>query len=299
MIIAATHSGSFHTDDVVSYSILKLVFGEFTFFRSRDQEVLNKADIVFDVGFGEYDHHMPDKEGKPYRDEDKTKPYSSAGLIWRDFGKEAIESVIHNMKIEYSYSLIERIWKIVDDGVILPVDLSDNGAWNSEFSEINLMAIVSSFTPSWMEEDNDTVQMTSFKNASAVVEQFLRNKISKLVASIYAEDKVIECYKKSSDARILELTEWMPWRYIVEEKKLPITYVIYPTPTQWRIETMHQTGNVFSKVKPLPEAWSGLRDEEFQKVTGVQDATFCHPALFTAGAKSHDGIMKLVEEALA
>src|SRR3990167_6932227 len=53
-----THSGVFHADDAMGCMLLK----EFTntyrgasVFRSRDSEVLNKLDIVIDVG-GVYDH---------------------------------------------------------------------------------------------------------------------------------------------------------------------------------------------------------------------------------------------------
>jgi len=48
----------------------------------------------------------------------------------------------------------------------------------------------------------------------------------------------------------------------------------------------------------LPSAWAGLRDAELQKVSGVEDAVFCHRALFTAVARSKEGAIKLAQIAL-
>ena len=39
-------------------------------------------------------------------------------------------------------------------------------------------------------------------------------------------------------------------------------------------------------------------DETLQKVTGVEDAVFCHKGLFLAVAKSKEGAIKLAELAL-
>ena len=36
----------------------------------------------------------------------------------------------------------------------------------------------------------------------------------------------------------------------------------------------------------MPEEWKGLRDTDIQKVTGVDTATFCHPAGFIGGAET-------------
>lgn len=45
----------------------------------------------------------------------------------------------------------------------------------------------------------------------------------------------------------------------------------------------------------MPEEWAGLRGEEFQKITGVHDAIFCHPGAFILGAESKEGIKKLAD----
>ena len=77
-------------------------------------------------------------------------------------------------------------------------------------------------------------------------------------------------------------------------------YVIFPERDGegYRLRAVPVEDESFEVKKPMPEAWSGLRDEEFASVTGVADATFCHPALFIAGARSQEGAIRLAELAL-
>ena len=49
-----THNGNFHADDVFSVAALKSIFPTFNLIRTRNVDVIAKADIVIDVG-GEYD----------------------------------------------------------------------------------------------------------------------------------------------------------------------------------------------------------------------------------------------------
>ena len=49
-----THNGNFHADDVFSIAAFKSIFPSFKLIRTRDAELIAKADIVIDVG-GEYD----------------------------------------------------------------------------------------------------------------------------------------------------------------------------------------------------------------------------------------------------
>lgn len=49
---------------------------------------------------------------------------------------------------------------------------------------------------------------------------------------------------------------------------------------------------------PINLAWSGLRDEELQKVSGVHDATFVHNTGFIGGAKSLQSVLRMAEISL-
>ena len=76
--------------------------------------------------------------------------------------------------------------------------------------------------------------------------------------------------------------------------------MIYPKENndEWCVKAVREKGKEFENRKDFPKAWAGLRDEEFQKITGVSDAVFCHRALFMAVAKSKDGAIALAKQAL-
>jgi uncharacterized UPF0160 family protein len=65
----ATHSGSFHADDVFGVGILMGVFPSHTLVRTRKQELIDAADFAVDVGGswdaakGRFDHHQRGFDG--------------------------------------------------------------------------------------------------------------------------------------------------------------------------------------------------------------------------------------------
>jgi len=88
-----THNGNFHADDVFSIAALKSIFPSFNLIRTRDLDVIAKADIVVDVGgeydaeTGRFDHHQRGGAGE----RENGIPYSSFGLIWQHYGLEICE----------------------------------------------------------------------------------------------------------------------------------------------------------------------------------------------------------------
>ena len=87
-ITIATHNGNFHADDVFSIAALKNIFPAFNLVRTRDLEVIGKADVVIDVGgiydpeTGRFDHHQRGGAGE----RENGIPYSSFGLVWKKYG---------------------------------------------------------------------------------------------------------------------------------------------------------------------------------------------------------------------
>ena len=93
----ATHSGTFHADDVFGVGVLMGVFPSHTLIRTRKQALIDGADYVVDVGgtwdaaTGRFDHHQRGFEGaRPVHEVDGTTVpgvgYASAGLVWSAFG---------------------------------------------------------------------------------------------------------------------------------------------------------------------------------------------------------------------
>ena len=67
----------------------------------------------------------------------------------------------------------------------------------------------------------------------------------------------------------------------------------------WRVQTVPIALGQFEARLDLPESWAGLRDESFKEATGVDDAVFCHPGRFIAGAGSKESVKRLAELALS
>ncbi len=89
-IIVATHNGNFHADDVFSVAALRSVLPSFKLIRTRNLDLIAKADIVIDVGgeydpdTGRFDHHQRGGAGQ----RENAIPYSSFGLVWQKYGLE-------------------------------------------------------------------------------------------------------------------------------------------------------------------------------------------------------------------
>jgi uncharacterized UPF0160 family protein len=95
-------------------------------------------------------------------------------------------------------------------------------------------------------------------------------------------------------------------------------YVVYPDETggNWRIQAVPVSSESFESRKALPEAWRGLRDEEFSKASGIAGGIFIHASgfiggmsplfhmnhftdFFYIGNKTKEGALKIAQAALA
>jgi uncharacterized UPF0160 family protein len=83
------------------------------------------------------------------------------------------------------------------------------------------------------------------------------------------------------------------------EKPLYFLYPERPGPdSKWRIQAVPVSKDSFTSRKPLPEAWRGFRDEELDKISGVDGCVFVHAAGFIGGNKTFEGAKALALKAL-
>ncbi|HEV7371482.1 MYG1 family protein [Arenibaculum sp.] len=295
-IRALTHSGTFHADEVTAYAVLALAEPETVprhFTRSRDPEVVARAEIVFDVGGvfdpsrHRYDHHMRER---PLR-ADGT-PYSSAGLIWAAFGRDALRTLVPDAPD----GLRERLWAAMDREFILPTDRIDNGI--GEADGLSYAGLIADINPAW--DDTAPDENARFLEAARLADAALRRKVAALLARLRAEDAVLAAAAAAADPRVLELPASMPWQEAAFEHGLPVLFAVYPSrPGTWRIDCMRPEPGSFGQRLPLPEAWAGLSGEALQRACGIADAGFVHPARFTGGAASREGVLAMARQALA
>ena len=288
---AITHGGTFHSDDVLATVILEKVFGNITVCRTFEvPEKLADNIIVYDIGFGKYDHHQ--KGGNGSRENDV--PYASAGLIWRYFGHQLVSDTCNS----------EMVWHLIDRDLIQGVDATDNGKMPSADYPTQAMSfprIISGFNPEWDSETSaDVAFLKAVAFAKTVFENTLANAISLAKAKSIVDDAI-----KNAEGHIMVLDKFIPWQEFIFSSTSPkaddILFVVFPsTRGGYNWQCVPDILGGFGQRKPVPTEWKGLHDLDYQKATGVKTASFCHPAGFIGGAETLEdaiSIAKLAVEA--
>jgi uncharacterized UPF0160 family protein len=268
-------------------AILKEVF-EVEIIRTRDSKMLDKLHIVYDVGGGKFDHHGAEKI---YREDGM--PYAASGLIWDEFGRQAIKSKDSSLKEEE----VESVFQYIDRILIEGIDALDNGVWidTTEIPLMNISSIISGFNPNWKsDKDENEAFNEAVQIASSVLDNAMNNKFSVLKA----RDIVAQAYENRKTKQLLILNKYCPYGESLRDidRDNEVLFVIYPKKDGYAMQTVRKEDR--QDKKKLPESWAGKRDEELGAVTGVKDAVFCHTGRFIAVAGSLQGIMKMARLAI-
>ncbi|WP_435299375.1 MYG1 family protein [Timonella sp. A28] len=286
-MIIATHNGKFHADDVFGVALLKQLYPDAQIVRTRDQTVLDQADIVLDVGgiydveTRRFDHHQKSSGAR-----DTGILYSAFGLLWQTYGKQFCGN--------------DDVWQKIDSRLVTAIDAVDNGQDLYTVSDFgtrpfDLSEYLGLFNPVTDDEDFDT-QFTHAVDLASVVLQRLR---AKYVQVIEAEQYFLERYAAADDKRYVVLERYIPHGSIAS-KQPDLLYTVYPGATgNWTVQAVRPENSQFGNRKDLPQAWRGLNGTALAEVTGVQDAVFCHKAAFICAAESREGALALIELALA
>jgi len=286
-----THDGSFHTDEVFAVAILLEHLGEAEVVRSRQQDVIDSADYVVDVGLtydpdkNHFDHHQPGGAGE----RENGIPYASFGLVWKGYGEGLAGG--------------KRQAAIIDRELISPIDAHDNGVAIAEykFKGVRDYAIGDFFSSYLTLKDEGPERLYEiFMNLVEIARGLVRREITKAREYVEGEDAIRKIYETSSDKRIIELpNEGMPWRETLNVYPEPI-FVLYPRRDgKWGVKAVPDFSKPFgNNRKAFPSLWGGKSGEDLQRVTGVPDAIFAHKTLFMVAAESKEGAIELAKLAL-
>ncbi len=291
-----THDGSFHADDIFACATLSLMLEnkqkQFEIIRTRDEDIINKADYVFDVGgiydakSNRFDHHQT---GGAFKRENGIA-CSSFGLVWRKFGLEVAGK-------KESADFIEQ-------KLVMTVDANDNGIdlYKNNFPEISiytLQDVLSIFSPTALEDIEKDEQ---FFKALVWAKEILSREIKKANDQMEITKIIVDFYKKAKDKRLIIIDKPKVSRYEIWNalQKFPEPlFAVYGDNEDWSIVAMRKTEDSFGNRKDFPKSWAGLRAKELQDMTGVKDAVFCHNNLFLAVAESKNGAIRLAELAIS
>jgi len=284
-LTVVTHNGNFHADDVFSIAALKSILPSFKLIRTRDLELINKADIVVDVGgeydpdSGRFDHHQRGGAGA----RENGIPYSSFGLIWQKYGVDICKGN-------------QDVANALDAGLVSEIDAIDCGHVEGVSKGISLSQTIGMFNPTWQEDSHFD---ECFDEAVEFALRVLKRFIAAAKGGISAKEIVAKAIDDAEDPRVIVLEKYIPWKRTVHALSEEALYMVYPSQTgEWRIQTVPVEPGSFENRKSLPEQWAGLSDDDLKNVTGIDDAMFCHNGLFIAGAESFESTMKMASIAL-
>lgn len=305
--------------------------------RTRDPAVLAKCHTVVDVGgqydpsTNRYDHHQ-----RSFSTTFPSRPtkLSSAGLVYLHFGKALVRQKLA-LDEDADAPEVDIVWKKLYESFVEALDAHDNGISAYDPAGLNAAALEKRFSDSgfglgamvgrrnraW----NDPVPEDPEAAQADEDERFLA--ASKRIGEEF--DLALQYYAKSwLPAREVVLTAFekrhqydpegrllvfegasAPWKdhlYTLEQElaggKAQVLYVLYPeTPApgaKWRVQAVPVATDSFESRKALPEAWRGFRDEELDKICGVEGCVFVHAAGFIGGNKTFEGAKAMATKAL-
>lgn len=292
--IIITHNGQFHADEVFAIACLTRLseWRQAKLVRTRDNQIIVKGDLVVDIG-GQYDvlklrfdHHQIGGAGK----RPNGIPYAGFGLVWKKFGLEICGGD-------------QIMADLFENNFVLSVDAGDNGHEldvpnNPNIRQYSLDDMIRGFYPNFKE--NQKLEDKSFDQALKIAKQVVERELIRAKLISESLSYVESVYQSSSDKRILILDKPYPWKEAVFKYTEPLFMVVSNESNDtWGVRAVPINRSSFKLRASLPAIWGGLRDTDLAKVSGVEDAIFCHTNLFLAVAKSRVGAIKLAELALA
>ena len=284
-----THSSTFHPDDVFSTVFLSKIIPNPVVCRVNNvPDDINKNALVYDIGFGEFDHHGPNAKWR----NDKIK-YCSFGLLWEKFGKDYLKTITPDY---------ETLWKTIDEKLVMQIDGIDNGLFpqiNAPYSLIDLDNVIDLFNKAWNEEtDNDDNFLQSLNVAEVIFERLITKELAKITAT-----KKIETLIDKVQNNILILDEYMPYQEALFKSTNPkvkdIKVVIFPS-NRGGYSIKPMTINEHSKelVCHFDSRFYGLHDEELATISQIKTARFVHSSGFLACTNTLEDALLMAQNAL-
>lgn len=334
-----THDGTFHCDDVTACFMLKQLdrFKDHDIVRTRDQELLDKAEIVVDVGSVldveklRLDHHQRSFNQTIHdyfpklKTTNPTKPprLSSSGLVYSVFGKDLIRKLLNiEEKNDKTQRMIDAIFEKAYVEFFEEIDAIDNGVEIATGADVTYNYHINSGISSRVARLNPISaqatpedRLAHFHKAMKVVGAEITEGIQFLGNHWWPQqEKFKEIIEKrhnfDESGQIVKLDdgqELLGWKsaFVNVEEELGIVgqlkYIVYKgvgDKPQWRTTAVPVNPKSFLCRVPLKEEWRGKRDEDLQSISGIPDASFVHMSGFTGGAHSEAGIRTMVRKTL-
>ncbi|KAI6701947.1 hypothetical protein NL676_011083 [Syzygium grande] len=317
-----THNGSFHCDEALGCFMIRLTdkFSNAEIVRTRDPEVLEGLDAVLDVGGvydpsrDRYDHHQ--KGFVEVFGHGFSTKLSSAGLVYKHFGKEIIAK---ELQVDENHPDVLRLFLAVYKSFMEAIDAVDNGINQYDTDQppryVNntyLSSRVGKLNLDWIDPDQSSEKENeAFQRAMSLAgNEFLDSVRFHARSWLPARSIVMEClaarYGVDSSGEIMVLNQFCPWKLhlfeLEEEMKIEpsIKYVLYQDDRSqnWRVQAVALAPDRFESRKALPAQWCGLRDDELSKESAIPGCVFVHMNGFIGGNQTYEGALAMARGGL-
>eukprot|EP00540_Astrosyne_radiata_P020958 CAMPEP_0116828868 /NCGR_PEP_ID=MMETSP0418-20121206/3882_1 /TAXON_ID=1158023 /ORGANISM="Astrosyne radiata, Strain 13vi08-1A" /LENGTH=317 /DNA_ID=CAMNT_0004457779 /DNA_START=148 /DNA_END=1098 /DNA_ORIENTATION=+ len=291
--------------------------------RSRDKQVLEKLDIVLDVGGTynhevlRYDHHQRGYQ-EYFSDSHKITPLSASGLIYRHYGRELLKQfypALTEKDLDWVYvKLYESLLQALD-AIDCGVNVTPEGVQALYSDTTGLSRRVARLNPRWNEIVDGTGQEPNpderFEQAIDLcgqdfVDVMISIVESELPARALVEGALVKRTDVDASGKICTFPEGgMPWKTHLFDLERhydlvgEIAYVLYEAQDTWRIQCVPVEGEGFTNRLSLPAAWRGLRDDSLSKVAGIDACRFCHANGFIGGNDTYEGVLTMARASIA
>lgn len=334
-----THDGVFHADDVLAVAIIIAFEASVGSLKRTKAVVVRSraihrgiADYTVDVG-GQYDsvnhmfdHHQQGGAGARQLGAATGVPYASAGLVWLRLGRSITRAHPHR-EIAFSsmtaaadpsgglpsapFGVAASAAYLVDSNTIAPVDATDTGYSRPGPGVFTWASSIASFNPTWLAmaaippEQQAEAFNERFVLAVDYAVRMLMTRISSAIAEVAGQSYVRQAVvtAKTADKSYVLLDQYVPWLETVVKHELSynVKFVVFPAiDGTWRAQEVPiYLGNDSPIRCKFPKEWHGLRGDELSDYVGIPGCVFCHNNGFVVAHSTMDGVISMVEKAIA
>lgn len=295
----AVHDGAFHIDDVFSVALLKYYiesigiksYEKLNIVRTREQEVYDSCDLIFDVGNRSEDKYF-DHHGKEFNEcYSCGVKYATLGLVWKDLGPVIVKKLIGHDNL-----LVEATLTVFENKFVIPVCARDNGQFQFTYTkEAEYPEITLADSLKYLCNFKDDIE---FERAVDMVMMFISGMLSHAynIAELidrFGNDPSLKCVTTPFDiiifnkgVDIISLNEHTPLK---DKYRLLITY--NKSTDMWKVSSYQKYGSS-TVMYPAPEQWRGCNDH----TDGGDLIKFCHNTGFMLVTNSKQSAISLASK---